>query len=141
MQSPNYQITRLPNLLLVLCVLLIAWQPVSVGLSASRALDRIALGGLPLTLVLMLRLLVAAVGLAAGLALFGLRPGALTLARVALVASAATDAFVYLTPYIPSNRAPGETPVFVAASLAYHAAWFVYLSRSRRVRAAFTQES
>jgi hypothetical protein len=126
---------------LVLCVLLIAWQPVSVGLSASRALDRIALGGLPLTLVLMLRLLVAAVGLAAGLALFGLRPGALTLARVALVASAATDAFVSLTPYVPSNRAPGETPVFVAASLAYHAAWLVYLSRSRRVRAAFTQES
>jgi hypothetical protein len=29
----------------------------------------------------------------------------------------------------------------VAASLAYHAAWLMYLSRSRRVRAAFTQES
>jgi hypothetical protein len=137
LQLPDYQITRLPNLLLVLCVLLIAWQPVSVGLSASRALDSIALGGLPLAFVLTLRLLVAAVGMAAGFALFGLRAGALTLAKVALVVSAATDLFVYLTPYIPSNRAPGETPVFVAASLTYHALWLVYLLRSRRVRAAF----
>jgi hypothetical protein len=137
LQLPDYQITRLPNLLLLLCVLLIAWQPVSVGLSASRALDSIALGGLPLALVLALRLLVAAVGMAAGLALFGLRAGALTLAKVALVVSAATDLFVYLTPYIPSNRAPGTTPLFVAASLTYHAVWLVYLSRSHRARAAF----
>jgi len=122
---------------LLLCVLLVAWQPLNVGLSAARTLDSIALGGPPLVFALVLRLLVAAVGLAAGLALFGRHAGALTLARAALVMSAALDLFVSLTPYVPSNRAPGETPVFVAASLAYHAAWLLYLSRSRRVRAAF----
>ena len=117
------------------------WQPVSVGLTASGALESIALGGFPLVLVLMLRLLVASFGVAAGLALFGLRAGAVTLARVALIASMATDLFVYLTPYFPGNRAPGETPIFVAASLTYHAGWILYLSRSRRVRATFADDT
>jgi len=75
---------------------------------------------------------VAALGVAAGLALFSFRPGAVTLARVALIASGATDLFVYLTPYFPGNRAPGETPIFVTVSLIYHAGWLLYLSRSRR---------
>ena len=116
------------------------WQPIRVGLAASGALVSIAVAGYPLALVLILRLLVAALGVAAGLALFSLRAGAVAFARVALVASAATDAFVYLNPYIPSNRAPGETPIFVAVSLAYHAVWILYLSLSRRVRAAFADD-
>jgi hypothetical protein len=125
---------------LVLCLLLMVWQPLNVALTASGALDSITLGGFPLVLVLMLRLLVAAFGVAAGLALFSFRAGALTLARMALIASAATDLFVYLTPYVPGNRAPGETPIFVTASLTYHAGWILYLSRSRRVRATFADD-
>ena len=113
------------------------WQPVTVGLAASRALDSLALGGLPMALVLMLRLLAAALGVAAGLALLRRRMGAVKLARAALVAAAATDLFVYLTPFAPSNRAPGETPVLIAVSLTYYAGWLLYLLRSRRVRAAF----
>lgn len=135
---PDYQITRLPNALLLLCLLLILVQPVSVGLTASRALDALAFRGLPAILVLTLRLLVAALGVAAGRALLGRRAGALKLAKTALIAGAATDVFVYLTPYFPSNRAPGETPIFVGLSLAYYSAWLVYLSRSRRVREAFS---
>ena len=113
------------------------WQPASVGLSASGALVSLVLAGYPLALVLMLRLFVAALGVAAGLALWGRRTGAVALARVALIASAAADLFVYLSPYVPSNRAPGETPIFVAVSLTYHAGWILYLSRSRRVHATF----
>jgi len=88
-------------------------------------------------LVLLLRLLVAALGIAAALALWNRRPGAVTLARIVLVFSAAADLFVYLTPYFPSNRAPGETPIVVAVSLVYYAGWLAYLSRSRRVRRTF----
>jgi hypothetical protein len=145
-QSSGHQVTNLPNpgvggWLLLLCLLLMVWQPVSVGLTASGVLASIALGGFPLVLVLMLRLLVTAFGVAAGLALFSFRAGAVTLARVALLASAATDLFVYLTPYFPANRAPGETPIFVTASLTYHAGWILYLSRSRRVRATFADDA
>jgi hypothetical protein len=117
------------------------WQPISVALTASGALRSIAIAGFPLALVLILRLLVAAFGVAAGLALYSLRTGAVALAKVALIASAAIDVFVSLTPYVPSNRSPGETPIVLTASLTYHAGWLLYLSRSRRVRATFPDDT
>jgi hypothetical protein len=66
-----------------------------------------------------------------------MQPGAVTLAKAALVASAAMDLFVYMTPYFPNNRVPGDTPLYVAATLAYHGAWLLYLTRSTRVRATY----
>jgi hypothetical protein len=120
--------------LLVLCVLLIVWGPVQLGLVASSALAALPIRGLPLGLLLMARIAVTAFGLAAGLALFSRRPVAVPLARVSLVLSALTDVVVYTTPYFPSNRMPGDDMFFIAASLAYATLWLVYLSRSRRVR-------
>jgi hypothetical protein len=141
--APDYQILTPPDpprvggWLLILCLLLMVWQPLTVGLTASGALGSIYLGGWPVTLVLILRLIVAGLGIAAGLALLNRRAGAVTLARIVLIVSAATDAFVYLTPYFPSNRAPGETPIVVTVSLLYYAVWILYLSNSRRVRRTF----
>jgi hypothetical protein len=140
--SSDYQITpapapRIGGWLLLLCLLLMVWQPITIGLTASRALNSLAIGGVPVALVMILRLLVAGLGIAAGLALLNRRAGAVNLARVVLALSAAADLFVYLTPYFPSNRAPGETPIVVAVSLIYYAAWIAYLSRSRRVRGTF----
>jgi hypothetical protein len=120
-----------------LCLLLLVWQPLSLGLVASSTLDKVALRGLPLAVTLAGRLLVAALGIAAGLSLLARRPSAVSLARAALIASAAMDTFVYTTPYFPSSRLPGDTPVFVAASVGYSAIWLVYLSRSKRVRNTF----
>jgi len=120
--------------LLVLCVLLLVWHPLSLGLAASSMLDRLPVRGLPMALVLMLRLLVTALGIAAGLALLARRGAAVALAKTALVASAATDLFVYLTPFYPNNRLPGDTLWYVLASLAYHSVWLAYLFRSSRVR-------
>ena len=124
--------------LLVLCGLLIVWQPVSLGLVASGALDALPVRGLPLALVLMARLLVTAFGIAAGLALLSRRPAALTMAKVSLVASAALDVFVYTTHYFPNNRLPGDTPLFIAVSLAYYTIWIAYLLCSKRVRHTFS---
>ncbi len=123
--------------LLVLCALLLIWQPLSLGLAGSIVLDALPIRGLSLALVLTLRMLVAAMGIAAGLALVARRAAAVMLAKVALVASAATDMFVYSTPYYPSNRLPGDTVWFIAASLAYHGIWLMYLVRSTRVRNTF----
>ena len=124
--------------LLVLCALLLVWHPLSLGLAASNVLDRLPMRGLPLALVLMLRLLVTALGIAAGLALLARRGAAVALAKTALVASAAIDLFVYLTPFYPNNRLPGDTIWYVAASLAYHFIWLVYLFRSTRVRSTYS---
>jgi hypothetical protein len=70
----------------------------------------------------------------------GQRRGAVSLARWSLLLSAAMDLFVYATPFMPSNRLPGTTPLFAAASLTYYAIWLAYLSRSKRVRNAFPAE-
>ena len=127
-------------MLLLLCVLLVMWQPLSLALTASSVLDALPVRGLPLVIVLVVRILAAGLGIAAGLALMGRRPGAVALAKVSLIASAATDLFVYLTPYFPSNRAPGDTAIIIAASLAYYAIWLVYLSRSKRIRRTFDHD-
>jgi hypothetical protein len=142
LQLPDYQITRLPDRkiggwLLVLCGLLLIWQPISTGLVTSSVLDSVAIRGLPAALILILRILVTGFGVGAGLALIGRRPGAVGMAMVSLIASAATDMIVYLTPYFPSHRAPGETPVYVLVSLGYATVWVIYLIRSKRVHATF----
>ena len=124
--------------LLVLCLLLLVWQPISFGLLASGVLNRLSLRGWPFALVLLLRVVITAFGIAAGLALLRRLPGAVTIAKASLIASAATDIFIYTTPYFPSNRLPGDTPIFVGISLAYHAIWLTYLFRSKRVRHTYS---
>jgi hypothetical protein len=128
---------RAAGWLLVLCRLLIVGHPLSLAVTASAALGSIAVRGPAVAIILVVRLIVVAVGIAAGRALQGLRPAAVPLAKTALLLSAATDVFVYTTPYFPNNRLPGDTPIYVAASLAYHGIWLVYLQRSKRVRATF----
>jgi hypothetical protein len=123
--------------LLLLCGLLLAWHPLNFALAASTVLDALPMRGLPLALVLAGRLLITALGIAAGIALLARRPGAVGLAFAAIAASAAADLFVYTTPYLPSNRLPGDTVWYVAGSLVYHAAWLLYLVRSARVRNTF----
>jgi len=118
----------------VLCFLLLVWQPLSLGLAAASALDALAIRGLPLAFVLAVRVLASAAGIAAGLSLAGRRPGAVPLAKGALIASAVSDAIVYATPWFPNNRLPGTTPIYIAASVAYHAGWLSYLFRSKYVR-------
>jgi hypothetical protein len=123
--------------LLLLCLLLLVGQPISVAISSARALDSIAMRGTPLALVLVARMMVAGVGIAAGIALAGCRRGAAAFAKGSLALSAAMDLFAYTTRYLPNNRPPGTTPFVIALSLAYYAIWIVYLSRSRRVRNTF----
>ncbi len=124
--------------LLLLCRLLIVFHPLSLAVTAMGALNALSVRGAPVAIILIVRLLVVALGVAAGLALQGRRPGAVLMTKVALVVSAATDVFVYTTPYFPNNRAPGDTMLLVWASVAYHTAWLMYLVRSRRVRNTFS---
>ena len=126
---------RVRGWLLLLCRLLVVFHPLALAATASNALGSLSARGTPIALILILRLIVVGFGMAAGRALQRMQPGAATLARAALLASAATDVFVYTTPYFPNNRVPGDTPLYVAATLAYHGAWLLYLARSKRVRA------
>jgi hypothetical protein len=120
--------------LLLLSRLLIVWQPLNLAVAGMTALGSIGVRGPAVAGILALRAIVTAVGVAAGIALSDRRAGAVWLAKVALASAAATDLFVYTTSYFPSNRAPGDTIFYIAASLAYHGGWLMYLFRSRRVR-------
>ena len=128
---------RVGGWLLILCRLLVVFHPLSLAVTAAGALGALSVRGTAVALVLLLRVAVIGFGMAAGRALQNLQPGAVTLAKAALLASAATDVFVYTTPYFPNNRLPGDTAYYVAATLAYHAAWLIYLARSRRVQATY----
>ena len=120
--------------LLVLCAWLLIWGPMSFALIASNTLPALSVRGLPLAVGLLARTGVTAFGLAAGIALITRRGPAVSMAKLALILSAATDLVVYATPYFPNNRMPGDTPFYVAASLAYHGLWLAYLFRSNRVK-------
>jgi hypothetical protein len=121
----------------LLCRVLLLWQPLAFGLVASAALNSLSVRGWPLALAILARLAVAAFGVAAGLALWQRRPGAVALAKASLVLSAAADIFVYATPYFPNNRPPGDSELILSASLAWYAGWLMYLWRSKRVRNTF----
>ena len=94
--------------------------------------------GAGLGIILVARLLAAGLGIAAGLALFQLKPGAVAIAKASLVFSAIVDVVVYATPYSPNNRPPGDATIVLAASLLYYGIWFVYLVRSKRVQETYS---
>ena len=123
--------------LLVFCVLLLVWQPVSLALTMSGLVDQLSTRGAGLGVILLARLLAAGLGVAAGLSLFQLKPGATTIAKASLVFSALIDIVAYATPYSPNNRPPGDATIVLVVSLAYYAIWFAYLIRSKRVRTTY----
>ena len=119
--------------LLVLCALLLVYQPFSLAYVAPRILESLPIRGAPTALLLAARVVSVAIGIAAGLALIARQPTGVALARLALVATTVTDVVIYATPYYPSSRFPGDTPLYVAGSLLYGGIWLAYLSRSKRV--------
>ena len=129
--------TRVRGWLLVLCVLLLVWQPINLSLTTAGRLESLSLRGPGFAVVLVARLFAAALGIAAGLSLFQRRPGAVTIAKASLVFSAAVDVLIYATPWYPNNRPPGDATLILIASVTYYGLWFAYLSRSRRVHAIF----
>ena len=125
--------------LALLCLLLLVWQPLTLALRTARSISSLQLRGMPMATVVVAQLMVTGIGVAAGLALLGLRRGADTFAKWSLLLSAGMDLFVYTTPFLPNNRLPGTTPLFALASLTYYVIWIAYLSRSKRVQSTFPQ--
>jgi hypothetical protein len=124
--------------LLLLVLLLLFGHPAHAAVTAASALGVLSVRGLPVIILLVARLLVTGIGVAAGITLAGRRAGAPVFAQAALWMSAVVSLITYLTPYFPNNRMPGDTPFYVAGSLIYHAAWIFYLRHSRLVRQLFS---
>jgi len=119
----------------VLAMLLTVWEPVSFAAAAAGSFNAIAVRGVPVVLVLILRLCATAACVAAGRALLDRRPSAPSLARIALAVSLAAKVFAAVTPFFPSNRLPGETTVYVVGTVTYYGVWLAYLMVSKHVAA------
>jgi hypothetical protein len=123
--------------LFLLCRILIVYEPVVLALSLAPIVPSIAIRGWLVVFVLVVRLFVAGLGVAAGIALRDVRPHGVALARAALIASAIMGLLVLNTRILPSNRMPGDDILYSAALVGHHGAWLVYLQRSRQVKRLF----
>jgi hypothetical protein len=124
--------------LLLLCGVLLVWQPAEFAVAATIAIEAVGVRGVTILVVLLVRLVVTAFGAAAGLAIMRRRQAAIRMSIAALVAAAGVDAFVELTSFFPSNRVPGDAPFYAAASAAFYGGWALYVARSSRVRRTLT---
>jgi hypothetical protein len=116
---------RLP--LVILAVILTFWEPVNLAFVVSPRLSAIASLGWGAVALVFARVIVASVGIAAGLALWRGAPGARLLASVALVLSALAAAVTIGTSILPSNVPPGDAPLWIALIAVHNFAWLAYL--------------
>jgi hypothetical protein len=117
-----------------LCAWLAIWQPLNLAAVAAEALTALPVRGWPLGVLLVVRVIITAIGVAAGRSIWERQAGALTLARTAIALSGAMQLLVYVTSIAPNNRMPGDTPRYAAVTILVHGGWLIYLARSARVR-------
>jgi hypothetical protein len=125
--------------LFLLCRILIVYEPAVLALSLAPIVSSIAIRGWLVVVALVMRLFVAGLGVAAGIALRDVRPHGVTLARAALIASLIMGLLVLNTRILPSNRIPGDDVLYSVALVAHHGAWLIYLHRSRQVKRLFAR--
>lgn len=125
----------------ILCLILTVWNPGVLALLAASTIMNVSSQSWLGLIFLATRLLVTSIGVAAGIALWLRRPGAVWLAKLSLILFA-VEAVVRLSTRVGLSQAPPGTRLPRAILLIVHnAAWFFYLEKSRRVRKAYGLES
>ena len=120
--------------LLLLVLLLTVWNPANLALRAAASVSTLDTRSTLSLVFLALRLALAGIGVAAGLALWLRRPGAVWLAKLAFVLFS-LEAIVRLSTRLDFSSAPPGTRLPAALFAIFHnGAWFLYLQTSRRVR-------
>jgi hypothetical protein len=127
--------------LLVLIFLLTTWNPAVLALHAASAVWNLGSRSTLSIVILAVRLAVTSVGVAAGIALWLRRPGAVWLAQLVLMAFG-IEAVVRLATRVDLSSAPPGTRLPLALFIiAHNAGWYLYLQFSRRVKAIYDLES
>jgi Protein of unknown function (DUF2569) len=121
--------------LVLLCAVLLVWQPVSFAVEASSALPSLGVRGAAGLIELTVHGLVAALSFAAGWALWQASPAGPPIATVAVAAGGLAGVQSLYWSVLPSNVFPSDRLPLAAFSVVHTCAWLVYLRRSKRVRA------
>jgi hypothetical protein len=132
---------RIPLWILPLIFILTVWNPATLALRAASMVSNIESRSTLSIVLLAARLIITSVGVAAGMALWLRRPGAVWLAKLALMLFA-IEAVVRLASRVDLGSAPPGTRLPLAMFIILHnGAWYLYLQISGRVRAAYGLES
>jgi len=125
----------------ILVFILTVWNPATLALYAASAVWSLPSRSTISLVFLGARFIITSVGVAAGMALWLRRPGAVRLAKLALVLFA-IEAVIRLSTRVDLSNAPPGTRLPLALVIIVHnAGWYLYLQISRRVRAAYGLES
>jgi hypothetical protein len=120
--------------LLVLCVVLLTWQPLTFAAEAASALPSLGMRGVLGTSELLVHGIVAALSFAAGWALWQRSPAAPRLATYAVGACGVVGVQSLYWSVLPSNVFPSDRLPLAALIVGHALAWLIYLRRSKRVR-------
>jgi hypothetical protein len=115
----------------LLAFVLVVWEPLNLALTAAALLDRLADRGWPAIALLVVRLAVTGVGVAAGRALWSGRPGAMLLTRWATGLVLAAVAVTQFTSIWPAPLPPGIRGPAAIAIVSWYAFWFVWSLRQQ----------
>jgi hypothetical protein len=127
--------------LLLLCILLTVWNPAALAWIAASRVESAGPASTLALILLGIRLVVTSIGVAAGLALWHKRAGAVAFAKASLVLSALEAVGRLSTRVGLSDAPPGTRLPLALAVIAYNGAWYLYLEKSRRVRTTYGLES
>ena len=127
--------------ILLLIFILTIWNPGTLALHAASVAWSIESRPALSLVFLAARLIITSIGVAAGIALWLRRPGAISLAKLSLMLFG-IEAVVRLSSRADLGGAPPGTRLPLAVFVILHnAAWYLYLHFSRRVRAVYGLES
>ena len=130
----------MPLGILLLIFILAGWNPGTLALQAASTVWSIESQSTP-SIVLVARLILTSIGVAAGISLSLRRPGAVSLAKLSLMLFG-IEAVVPLSSRVDLGSAPPGTRLPLAVFVILHnAAWYLYLHFSRRVRLVYGLES
>jgi hypothetical protein len=119
--------------LLLLCLVLFVWAPVSFAAEVSATLSTIDMRGTPAVVELLGHGLVAALSVAGAWALWNASPVGPSLAAIALIGMGIAGVQSLYWSVLPRNTFPDDKLPLAVLAVAHSAAWLVYLRRSRRV--------
>lgn len=113
-------------------MILAAWEPVNLAFFVAPILTTVATRGAATAAFLFARILVAGVGIAAGMALWRNDPHARPLAAVALVLSTLAAIVTFTTTLLPTNVIPGDEWLYLGGIIIFNGCWLAYLARAAR---------
>ena len=117
------------RLVSLLAVFLFLWEPLRVSSELLMSYSSLSMRGPAAVVELIAHGIVAAIAVAAARSLWDGAPHAATLARAAVVLSAATTIQSLYWTRLPRQTTPGDEPIFAAAATLHSAAWLIYLGR------------